>query len=77
MPLVLLNAPKMAGRLGTRPDLVLMWAQRGRIPSIRTGRGRVRFTLDRVVDALRHAPLVPDDLPHDRPREARGQEVAQ
>lgn len=53
MPLVLLDGRELAARLGVRYETVLDWGRTGKIPCLKTGRGRVVFNLDQVVDALR------------------------
>jgi excisionase family DNA binding protein len=52
MPIVLLTGHELAKRLDVRYETVLSWARLGKIPSLKTGRGRVVFNLDQVVDAL-------------------------
>lgn len=55
MPLVLLDGRGLAQRLGVRYEDVMSWARVGKIPSVKTGRGRVFFNLDLVIDALRES----------------------
>jgi excisionase family DNA binding protein len=61
MPLVLLDGHELADRLGVKQADVMRWARVGKVPSIKTGCGRVLFNLDQVVEALR-----PDLLLHNR-----------
>jgi hypothetical protein len=62
MPLVLLDGHELAARLGVRHARVMSWARLGKIPCVKTGKGRVLFNLDLVVDALR------PDLATSRPK---------
>jgi excisionase family DNA binding protein len=53
MPFSFVSARELAARLGVRYQTILGWAQRGKIPHLRDGRGRLLFNLDHVYDALR------------------------
>ena len=55
MPLVLLDGRELADRLGESYANLMRWSRTGKIPSIKTGRGRVVFNLDEVVNALMKA----------------------
>ena len=52
MPIELLNAREIAGRLEVKPATIYEWERLGKIPSVRCGR-RVVFNLGSVIDALR------------------------
>ena len=48
----LLTTAEMADILRVEPNTLLLWARRGRVPSIRMGARTVRFDRLRVVSAL-------------------------
>jgi excisionase family DNA binding protein len=52
MPPTYLDARELAERLGVSYGTLLTWRRRGRVPSIRDGRGRYLFNLSSVFDAL-------------------------
>jgi phage terminase Nu1 subunit (DNA packaging protein) len=65
MPIDLLDARALAGKLHVTPATVLTWARRGWIPSLRAGQRPVLFDLAEVTRALRQR-AADQEVGHDR-----------
>ncbi len=52
MPLLIVDARELSKRLGIGYGTVLDWHRNGKIPGMRTSRGKILFNLDAVLDSL-------------------------
>ena len=48
----MLSAEELSSRLKLRPNTLLAWARRGKIPSVKLGRKTVRFSYEAVVAVI-------------------------
>ena len=71
----LLEADELATALKLSKHTIYRWGKTGRIPSVRLGR-KVRYELDRVLEALRRAPVEEVESPPVRPIDRRARSAS-